>query len=93
MVTAALLLSHCRLFGGQFDLLARMFERAVRDTIVEVHDEAQCHPDGEAHQRQDAELEYQIDVDGDGDGRHEGQGRGEERKGVSEVVWVMRSFV
>lgn len=59
----------------QLELLARILQRAVRYAVVKVHDQPQRHPDGEAHQRQDAQLEYQVDVDRDGDGRNEWKSR------------------
>lgn len=55
----------------QLQVVAGLLQAAVRDAVVEVHDEAQRHPHGEADERQDAQLEYQIDVHRDGDGRDE----------------------
>lgn len=43
---------------GQLKLLARILERAMRDAVVEVHDQPQRHPDGKPYQGENAELEY-----------------------------------
>lgn len=44
----------------------------------------ECHPDGEAHEREDGQLEDEVDVDGHRYGGYEGQAGGHVQHGAPE---------
>jgi len=74
----------------QLQVVAGLLQAAVRDAVVEVHDEPQGHPHGEADQCEDTQLEYQVDVHGDGDGRDEGESGREEGQRIPGRDWNRR---
>lgn len=77
----------------QLQVVAGLLEAAVRDAVVEVHNESQRHPYGEAYQREYAQLEYQIDVHCDGDGRNERESGREEGQRISGREWSRRRWI